>query len=505
MASLVLPLLLLLSLHATRIGSSISLSGSAWLSRFVKHATPAPAAEDAPRFDPEATPFATWLLPVQPFAGPSTNPQPSAGFGVEAALAVSCHLRANLQSRFGITWVVASDALFEDLLRKHGFLLDALAVDVKVTRLYAGVAEMEAHSFEDYERIVVLPPAAPWQRILPRLNDALFWAPLGLLPASAGVLLSGAPPSLYVLSNACMPTPASRTLHTGPVQCALDYTQLLGLAGSVYGNGRAPTDGGPTPRAAGGPAQGGLLARCQGWLGNTSGFLHIPKTGGGSLEGMMASCHTHTFLDEYVEDMKKGVPLQCHAWEKTPRHHLPLELLPLCGLNSSYYQAKLLFAVVRDPLERLMSEVHWRVPLDQRMLLDKFAHNRILVPLGSARQADLGRSVYIASGTLHMVPQVWLIYSSAGRRLVHHLAPMAHLQEASHAFGRRLGCPNSTVLPAIHGNGTGASVVQSHLYPLSQPTRLDLERFYRLDFRLLDHLERRHRARQGQLFPPQSP
>lgn len=126
----------------------------------------------------------------------------------------------------------------------------------------------------------------------------------------------------------------------------------------------------------------------------THGFIHVPKTGGTSIESLVNASHA---IIHRRYNNKRGMP-GASPW------HLPPDVFE-AHYRDAYKRPT--FCVVREPRERLESCINWadsrafRTPLEQ--LAAGFAHGRFRVQWTEER--------------VHRMPQSWFVWSDEGRVL----------------------------------------------------------------------------------------
>jgi len=99
------------------------------------------------------------------------------------------------------------------------------------------------------------------------------------------------------------------------------------------------------------------------------GFVHIPKTGGTFLEGVLIREHNSTMVAQYVDHSNKRLP----GTPECPGMHTPPQLW-----EHSPWHGKRQFTVLRHPYERFMSEYKWRCRHDKTLTNHEFWKNHYI-------------------------------------------------------------------------------------------------------------------------------
>ena len=148
-------------------------------------------------------------------------------------------------------------------------------------------------------------------------------------------------------------------------------------------------------------------------------FLHIPKTAGSTIEDFFgrfdepapekylrgadcASSHNSTHRQNAANNIGANTACECNYWHIPPRYWIP-----------NPYADKAVFCVVREPLERLLSELRMR----QHIHIDRH-------PEGLYDPAQWLMQSYLKEGgdkDCHYVPQFEYVWDERGRRTCHHV------------------------------------------------------------------------------------
>eukprot|EP00045_Choanoeca_perplexa_P014913 m.178519 g.178519 ORF g.178519 m.178519 type:complete len:447 (+) comp16838_c1_seq7:2571-3911(+) len=417
--------------------------------------------------------FAAWMVVVQP----NDDPAP--------LLAQTIALR---QHDYGIVWLVSSFAQQTALWEKHGQALDAYSVDVRVTQRSSSEIYTDGLTFEAYDTFVLIPS----NYSIASLTPTSLLQPTGCHHPDL-LVLNNLPSALTILQQSCFP------LATGP--CSLHLTVTRSLRAYRFPNSTACLiDKRPALSS---------LNSSPLWLHNKTVFFHVPKTGGTTVEALLGKCTAQTasaFIHHHRS--RQSVKYACLAWDKTPRHHLPANLLDACGVESTFYDNALLFAILRAPLDRFLSSCQhfqsFRSGSAPENIVNSIAKNWALGPFGDMAQTELGITKRIPPRGLHFIPQTWLVYAPSGRRQIHFLAPMAAFANITRAFMAHVGCEQKSPLP--HSNvGSKRALRGGHTFweqvnALSKTNREALQRLYDSDARLHEYFERKYTAQKGSLF-----
>ena len=192
-------------------------------------------------------------------------------------------------------------------------------------------------------------------------------------------------------------------------------------------------------------------------------FVHIPKTGGQSVEMVFLDAHHLTWnsraklLLRPTKDKKSGPARLAHLYAS--------EYVDLGYISAQGFQDFYKFAVVRNPYERLMSEYRYREAW-QRMSIDRF--------LGVTFDSDW------SDAARHLVPQVKYVNDDKGGLLVDRIVRFERMEADLapvflHVFGddRRLPHRNSSK----SGRGTVADLTKPQLRLITENYAVDFAAF----------------------------
>ena len=189
-------------------------------------------------------------------------------------------------------------------------------------------------------------------------------------------------------------------------------------------------------------------------------FVHIPKTGGTAIESIASHANItwsicHFGIAKYMAINSNNL-VHCgpddlkHNWPKIPKfNHCPWWHVPPAYIEAFFpehnpYAGADLFAVVRNPYDRIISEYYYPAQdVAKENIKDSKANNvehfnqklnqKLSKFLSGMRRGDLssripGNNVYF-SGSGHMIPQHDFIYDDKHRRIVEHVLRFENLQE----------------------------------------------------------------------------
>ena len=209
-------------------------------------------------------------------------------------------------------------------------------------------------------------------------------------------------------------------------------------------------------------------------------FLHIPKTGGSSVESVAIK---HNLTWGYFLFETKGFQRNQIWW------HTPIQYLP-----SNPYEGSDLFAVVRNPYERVVSEFYYKCQYLARNHPCKKAtvnssdgeavlNQDIQSVLRVVNQAEPNSKDYYVNWK-HWIPQYDYFYNANGTRMIEHLLHNENLAQEfdslMDAYGLNMTLPGKHSRPrsdTFKGSALGASA-------LSLDTMKVIESVYAQDFEI---------------------
>jgi len=158
-------------------------------------------------------------------------------------------------------------------------------------------------------------------------------------------------------------------------------------------------------------------------------FLHIPKTGGTSIEHMLRERGHKPVKDRYptVRNVRAYGAKQSKLCNLSERrvvdlwHYTP-EQISWCRIKPNPYEGKQVYCIIREPLERVISEYHYRmgsrgmrkdIPTDHhgKRTVVALAH-KIASVFGNKTHG--GPGLALTPPLLHLQPQSWYVFDSNG-------------------------------------------------------------------------------------------
>mmetsp|Transcript_31748 Transcript_31748/g.90161 ORF Transcript_31748/g.90161 Transcript_31748/m.90161 type:complete len:341 (-) Transcript_31748:61-1083(-) len=229
-------------------------------------------------------------------------------------------------------------------------------------------------------------------------------------------------------------------------------------------------------------------------------FLHIPKTGGSSMEAMLL--HRGIRSPKHLISREFGgvsASHSCHVTKGASIKHFTPEQMLRCKVQPNLYEGKTVFCIVRDPVERLISEfryremvcngeketcdfdmshfgrAEWGASLEEQLLA--FA-SAVAFYVSSLRRSLLGSLQHpLNEHLLHVQPQAWYVFDERGNQT----CQKVHLMERENFRGTHRNRTNRTMVEAL----------------LSQQLKEILQEAYRGDFLLLEKIRQLESPWQG--------
>jgi len=176
-------------------------------------------------------------------------------------------------------------------------------------------------------------------------------------------------------------------------------------------------------------------------------FLHIPKTGGTSIESAAARLGILTpiavFRTLYCtpdEALCTYPPTMCAG--KAAPWHFPPDVLRRCGNIPDVYAVARVYCVIRHPVLRFVSEYNWRKANPafrmHGMDINSFAVQE-LTRFQQATRAHLGTPrLPLNDAVLHVIPQSWFLFDEAGKCQCHYQLRLEQLDTDWSTFVRRV-------------------------------------------------------------------
>jgi len=201
-------------------------------------------------------------------------------------------------------------------------------------------------------------------------------------------------------------------------------------------------------------------------------FFHITKNGGTTLTDIAHSKNVLWSWRNKVNlnaNRNKSLGLSGPLWHQLPR-----------AFKQSYYEQYDWFCVVRDPLDRCLSEYHcnW----------DGFGRKSILTKHSQKEFNEyVVKRVNERMKTCHWHPMFEYLFRKNGERLVQHIVRFDHMREDFNALANSYGL--GFELPeTAHSNKRGRTLFTKE--DLFDETRDLIENAYAMDFTLYRQLER---------------
>ena len=233
------------------------------------------------------------------------------------------------------------------------------------------------------------------------------------------------------------------------------------------------------------------------------GFLHIPKTGGSAIEEAaknQAQKHWGYFAwdDRTKQSNWNNNMSEHHKLYRGIWHHMPPSDLSSMTNLSLAYHGQDLFAVIRNPFTRVVSEVMYRcrfgkIPKD-KCLDKKYANGRIRQKLTKELEAKDSLGASMRNDQNHFMPQWYFFYNRftlerQTRYLLHFENLAEDFSDLMDAFSLNITLKTSAALPAhSKTRRTNYTEIDPHLFhsveDLDETTQSLIVKLYKMDFEL---------------------
>lgn len=235
-------------------------------------------------------------------------------------------------------------------------------------------------------------------------------------------------------------------------------------------------------------------------------FFHLPKTAGTAVEEAAAKQSIPWGSCRFFHKPKRDI-CPYPSGPDWPKHvgwwHLPAYLFPVVGSNP--YQSTDLFAIIRDPYERMVSEFYYICTLKVKDWRPDQCDNRTRLFEASylnkwlSRKLE-GRTSQTAEGYLadngHFTPQHEFLVGPQQVRVVDYVLrmdnPVSPLAEQFARLMAAFDMPKNMTLPFMGAISSGARNTTQHLttHHLDQSTLDWIHRLYPDDFDVLGYSRR---------------
>jgi hypothetical protein len=222
-------------------------------------------------------------------------------------------------------------------------------------------------------------------------------------------------------------------------------------------------------------------------------FIHIPKTGGSTIEnvakenGVLWGANNKTsFSDAYKDSTPKQM---CMKTNNNPvPHHIPPKYLN----DDSPYSNNDTFCVIREPLERVVSEYNFLYN-KQQDTDDYFTANKLNYWIENAINREdhiTGDSSRITHGQCHLLPQYDYVYDDNGNITCDNPLDFAYLTQSFNALmDKHDELKSIKISPTRVDN---KSIHKLSVKDISNENLVKLKRVYQKDIELYDRIHQQH-------------
>ena len=163
-------------------------------------------------------------------------------------------------------------------------------------------------------------------------------------------------------------------------------------------------------------------------------FLHIPKTAGSTIETLAGT----GWAKKRCGKKETGIVWRrdrCDSWHTPPRDIVPRERL---------YPSSRTFCIVRDPIDRLLSEYKFEFRTSPARQNDtkkaiQWIHRQAAGIAARRRQNSALSSSPIGVGICHFLPQSWFVWDATGACTCRYVLRFERLEEEFDALMRAWG------------------------------------------------------------------
>lgn len=208
-------------------------------------------------------------------------------------------------------------------------------------------------------------------------------------------------------------------------------------------------------------------------------FIHIPKTGGTTIENVAYENGVRwgRFMKNELSDASRDYPSCKSEWHVPPKY-----------LNQdSPYSKNETFCVIRDPLERVVSEYAWRFQFQKEVSeSDYFTADRLNAWIAH----NINHEYYLTGDEdCHHLPQYDYVYDDHGNITCNNPLDFAYLTQSFNTL------IDKHQLKSIQLSSTrvdNKSINRLSVNDISNENLVNLKRIYQKDIELYDRIHKQH-------------